>query len=67
VLKRTYPAFGDAGLCAVVPDGTSKAPVLVFDWSLTAAGVMLMLATVLALLMLLPYALYVNVPDVANV
>jgi hypothetical protein len=37
----------------------------VLAWSLTAAGVMLMLATVLALLMLLPYA--VNVPELVKV
>jgi len=33
------PVDGLAGRCAVVPLGKSKAPVLVFVWSLTAAGV----------------------------
>jgi hypothetical protein len=65
VFQRCMPVAGEAGRCAVVPAGKSRYPVDVLAWSLTAAGVMLILATVLALLMLLPYA--VNVPELVKV
>jgi hypothetical protein len=45
VLYLTYPFAGETGLCAVVPEGKDKNPVLVFALSDTPRGASLPIFT----------------------